>query len=99
MTADTNDLVELPIIFGNRHEILNARGRNGQRNRHRWTMFIDFKNLPVARFIDKVRFGLNKSFGQEYRDVYLNKGKLELSFTGYSPLNIPITIFFKPELF
>ena len=62
-------------------------------------MFIDFKNLPVARFIDKVRFGLNKSFGQEYRDVYLNKGKLELSFTGYSPLNIPITIFFKPELF
>ena len=99
MTADADDLVELPIIFGNRHEMLNARGRIGQRNRHRWTMFIDFKNLPVARFIDKVRFGLNKSFGQEYRDVYLNKGKLELSFTGYSPLNIPITIFFKPELF
>ena len=99
MTADADDLVEFSFIFGNRHEILNARGRNGQKPRHRWTMFIDFKNMPAAKMIDKIRFGLNKTFGQEYRDVYMNKGRFELTFTGYSPLNIPITIFFKPELF
>ena len=99
MTADSNDLVELSFIYGNRHEMLHTRGRVGQRNRHRWTMFVDFKNMPAPRMIEKIRFGLNKSFGQEYRDVYMNKGKFELTFTGYSPLNIPITIFFKPELF
>ena len=50
------------------------------------------------KLIEKVRFGLDPSFGVDYMDVKSNAdGKFEITFNGFGTFTVPITIFFRRE--
>ena len=49
--------------------------------------------------IEKVRFGLNPTFGVDHREIKGGpEGKFEITFTGSEPISIPITITYKRGL-
>ena len=71
-------------------------------NNHRWTAFVKFADPKVNQYamklIEKVRFGLDPSFGVDYMDVKSNAdGKFEITFNGFGTFTVPITIFFRRE--
>ena len=58
------------------------------------------KGLTVSSLVDKVRFGLHESFGFKYVEVRSpNNGAYEKTYTGYGTFNIPITIFFRRDIY
>jgi len=49
--------------------------------------------------ITKVRFGLDKSFGIEFKDVMVKPGKpIQLTYYGTGSFNMPIKIYWKNKL-
>ena len=76
--------------------------KGGVVNNHRWTAFVKFTDPKVDQFamklIEKVRFGLDPSFGVDYMDVKSNAdGKFEIAFNGFGTFDVPITIYFRRE--
>ena len=75
------------------------RGARSPRNRHHWTCFFKMQNpqlnMHLNKFIQKVRFGLNDTFPEPYRDVISKdkNTKYEMSSRGWGKFEIPITIF------
>ena len=97
--AFSGDFVDVRIVFGNRHEIVPARGNS--ENTHKWTMFVKIgnKGINANSLIEKVRFGLHPTFGMDYMDIKAGPSqKFEMGFTGWGTFGIPVTIHFKREL-
>ena len=69
-------------------------------------MFVSLgiQKLQGKMLIEKVRYGLNASFGKEFVEIQVPKGKVnnnqffEMSYNGWGVFNIPVTITFKKEL-
>ena len=89
-------MLELDMIYGNRHEEGKAVGNAA--NTHKWTMFVKFarNDINASKLIEKVRIELHETFRQPVREIKPNKdGKFEFVMNGWGTFNIPITIFFK----
>ena len=90
--------VNVRITYGNKHEIVQSKNPN---NCHKWTAFVRVEGTQqIANgLIEKVRFGLNPTFGVAHREIKAGQdGKFEITFTGAEPIQIPITITYKRGL-
>ena len=70
-------------------------------------MFVSLgiQKLQGKMLIEKVRYGLNASFGKEFVEIQVPKAPkvnnnlfFEMSYNGWGVFNIPVTITFKKEL-
>ena len=87
--------INVKLTYGNRHEIVQSKNPN---NCHKWTAFVRLESnqIDTKGLIEKVRFGLNPTFGVAHREIKANPdGKFEITFTGSEPISIPITITYK----
>ena len=84
------------IRYGNEHSLLNrvnpASGREGGLNKHQWRVFVRC-STSLGLFVEKVKFGIDPSFGKTERVVI--KPPFEFSAVGWGTFDIPITIYWK----
>ena len=93
--------MDIRLTYGNTHKIFPPKNPKRAYNCHRWTMFVKFEGIKISQndLIEKVRFGLDPTFGMDFMDVKAGPDcKFEMTFTGFAPFGIPITITFRRGL-
>ena len=62
-----SNLMRVTFAYGNDHELIKEAKttKSGYRNEHRWTVFVRMadKKDSVKKYISKVRFGMDPTFG------------------------------------